>query len=86
LAELNNKIFSFLWTDDKEHLHILSGDNIDVEQVFYTGPPPSLVPHRPPQIPPLSTLVTGIINIKSPDKLFLSHTLLLEIKPLVNGD
>jgi hypothetical protein len=74
LAELNDEIAPFPWADEAERLRVLSGDDVDAEPILYNGPPPSLVPHSPPLIPHLSTLVAGIIA--SSDKLFfVSHSL-----------
>jgi hypothetical protein len=71
---LNHKIFPFPWDDEEKRLHILSGDHAKVEPILYTGPPPTLVAHHPPNIPPASSLVANIIN--SLDKLFfVSHSL-----------
>ena len=74
ISESNDKISPFPWIDDDECSHVLSGDDIAIEPILYTGPPPLLVSYRPPEIPPLSTLVANIIN--SSDKLFfVSHSL-----------
>jgi len=71
---LNNEISPFPWIDDDECSRVLSGNDIAIAPILYTGPPPSLVSYRPPEIPPLSTLVANIIN--SSDKLFfVSHSL-----------
>jgi hypothetical protein len=62
------------WADKAERLGILSGDDVDAKPILYNGPPPLLVPHSPPLIPHLSTLVASIIG--SSDKLFfVSHSL-----------
>jgi hypothetical protein len=74
LAELNDEIGPFPWADKAERLGILSGDDVDAKPILYNRPPPLLVPHSPPLIPHLSTLVAGIIG--SSDKLFfVSHSL-----------
>ncbi len=74
LAKLNDEIAPFPWADKAERLRVLSGDDVDAEPILYNGPPPSLVPHSPPLIPHLSTLVAGIIA--SSDKLlFVLHSL-----------
>ena len=74
LAELNNKIAPFPWADKAERLHVLSGDDVDVEPILYNGHLPSLVPHNPPLIPHFSTLDASIIG--SSNKLFfVSHLL-----------
>jgi hypothetical protein len=74
LSELNDKICPLPWDTNKEPLHILSGNHAEAKPISYTGPPPALVAHRPPIIPPISSLVTNIIN--SSDKLFfVSHLL-----------
>jgi hypothetical protein len=49
-------------------------DDVDANPILYTGPPPLLVPHSPPLLHHLSTLVSGIID--STDWLFfISHPL-----------
>jgi hypothetical protein len=68
LAELNDEIAPFPWANEVERLCILSGNDVNVQPILYNGPPPLLVPHIPPLIPHLSTLVAGIIT--SSDKLF----------------
>ncbi len=74
LFKLNDKICPFPWVTDKERLHILSGDHAEAKPILYTGPPPALVAHRPPIIPPVSSLAANIID--SSDKLFfVSHSL-----------
>ena len=74
VSKLNNEISPFPWIDDDKCSRVLSGDDIAIAPILYTGPPPSLVSYRPPEIPPLSTLVANIIN--SSDKLFfVSHSL-----------
>ena len=74
ISELNDEISPFPWLDDDERSRVLSGDDITIEPILYTGPPPSLVAPCLPDIPPLSTLVASIIS--SSDRLFfVSHSL-----------
>jgi hypothetical protein len=70
LAELNNKLDSFPWRDDKERRLMLSNDVSFYPPVMYTGPPlspPTMPCHEdtPPTITTLSPLI-----ISSSDKLF----------------
>jgi hypothetical protein len=74
LAESNNELLPFPWTDDAERLRILSGDNIEEPPVLYNGPPPSCNVPNPPSAPPISSLIASIIN--SLDRLFfILHSL-----------
>jgi hypothetical protein len=75
LLELNYEFHSLPWKDDAEQLRYYSLDAIDKEPVMYTGSPPAEVARPIPHpIPPISALVTSIIN--SVDKLFfVSHLL-----------
>jgi hypothetical protein len=75
LLELNNEFDPFPWTDDAEQLRHFSLDAVDNEPVMYTGLPPAEVASAIPRpTPPISELVTSIIN--SVDRLFfVSHLL-----------
>jgi hypothetical protein len=74
LAELNDEIFPFPWTDDKERLRVLSRNKIEEPPVLYNGPPPSRAVPSPPSAPPISSLVASIIN-SSDCLFFISHSL-----------
>jgi hypothetical protein len=75
LSELNDEFDPFPWTDNAERLRYFSLDTIDAKPVMYTGLPPANVAKAIPHpIPPISALVTSIIN--SADRLFfISHSL-----------
>ncbi len=68
LSELNDDLFPFPWSSEKERHHYLSGDSISTLPVMYTGPPPSAPTYSTPTIPPLSILTRSIIQ--SSNKLF----------------
>ena len=72
LHQLNEEMNPFPWQTGEEDNVRLSGNSIESEAIFYTGPPPSPPTHTPPEIPPLPDLVASIIN--SDNKLFfISH-------------
>jgi hypothetical protein len=68
LSELNDEFKPFPWVDDKECICFLSQNVVEEEAVLYTGLPPLPAVYTPPAIPPVSTLVAGIID--SSDQLF----------------
>jgi hypothetical protein len=63
LAELN---VPFPWLDDKERRLIFDseGDAIIQDQVLYNGPPPSPAEYQTPRVPPVSSLVASIYQVK----------------------
>jgi hypothetical protein len=74
LSQLNDDTCPFPWINEDERQQIMAGDEKEVEQILYHGPPPSLFAYKPPSIPPISSLVASIINLL--DKLFfISHSL-----------
>jgi hypothetical protein len=69
LSKLNNEFDPFPWTNDAKQLRYFSSNAVDDEPVMYTGPPPAKVARAIPHpIPPISALVTSIIE--SADRLF----------------
>jgi hypothetical protein len=68
LAELNEKLFPYPWSHNKEFNAYHSGDSPSMIPGFYTGPPPSAPNFIAPTIPPSAILAQQII--KSSDKLF----------------
>jgi hypothetical protein len=74
LAELKDKLFPLPWNDNKEQRRAFLGNNIEEPPALYTGPPSSRDAPSPPSAPPLSTLVTSIIN-SSDHLFFISHSL-----------
>jgi hypothetical protein len=74
LAELNEEICPFPWTDDDERIQVMSGNRIEEPPALYNGPLPSCAVPSPPSAPPISSLVASIIN--SLDCLFfILHSL-----------
>jgi hypothetical protein len=68
LAELNEEICPFLWTDDNKRIRVMSGNKIEEPPALYNGPPPSRAMPSLPSAPPISSLIASIIN--SSDHLF----------------
>ncbi len=68
LAKLNEELFPYPWSHNKEFNAYLSGDSPSMIPGFYTGPPPSTPNFIAPTIPPSAILAQQII--KSSDKLF----------------
>jgi hypothetical protein len=74
LAELNEEICPFPWTDNDKQIQVMSGDKIEEPPALYNGPPPSRAVLSPQSAPPISSLIASIIN--SLDCLFfISHLL-----------
>jgi hypothetical protein len=68
LAKLNEELFPYPWSHNKEFNAYLSNDSPSTIPGFYTGPPPLAPNFIGPTIPPSAVIAQQII--KSSDKLF----------------
>ena len=75
LAELNNELDqSYPWLDDDGHICYFSYNVVEDAPVMYQGPWPLPAIVRPPAVPPISFLVTSIID-SADCRFFVSHSL-----------
>jgi len=74
LAELNDAIAPFEWSDDADFQRYLKGDSISTLPILAAGPPPAAPQHAIPSVPATHLLTAAIIQ--STDKLFfVSHSI-----------